>query len=203
MRPADAGQHPAGHHRQVAHQQRRVPVGGEHLRPLPAAAFEPFGEVLEAPADPGRVYIEDALANGRAAARASLSFARAGAADSDAMSGPVIARLAERVEPHTCWLTGSVSGDGGGRAVDAVVALLVTDMGARLAGVFNVVVHPDHRRRGFAAAVLVEAARAAAERGATGLYMQVTADNAPAQALYRRLGLRRLYGYHYRSARGR
>lgn len=44
------------------------------LEPLTAEAFAPFGEVLEAPAAPGRVYIEGALANRRADAKPSLSF---------------------------------------------------------------------------------------------------------------------------------
>lgn len=44
------------------------------LEPLTAEAFAPFGEVLAAPADPGRVYIETALANRRAHATPSLSF---------------------------------------------------------------------------------------------------------------------------------
>jgi ureidoglycolate lyase len=63
-------------------------------RPLTAAAFAPFGDVLEAPADTGRVYIEDALANGRPDARASLSFARTGAA----ASLPLDVRMMERHE---------------------------------------------------------------------------------------------------------
>lgn len=42
--------------------------------PLTAEAFAPFGEVLEAPAAPGRTYIERALANLRPHARPSLSF---------------------------------------------------------------------------------------------------------------------------------
>jgi ureidoglycolate lyase len=44
------------------------------LEPLTAEAFAPFGDVLAAPADPGRVYIEAALDNRRAHARPSLSF---------------------------------------------------------------------------------------------------------------------------------
>ncbi len=42
-------------------------------RPLTTAAFAPYGEVLEAPGDAGRIYIERALANGRADAKPSLS----------------------------------------------------------------------------------------------------------------------------------
>ena len=43
-------------------------------QPLTAEAFAPFGEVLEAPARPGRNYIEGALANLRPQALPSLSF---------------------------------------------------------------------------------------------------------------------------------
>jgi ureidoglycolate lyase len=43
-------------------------------RPLTAEAFAPFGEVLEAPAGPGRAYFDSALANRRPAASPSLSI---------------------------------------------------------------------------------------------------------------------------------
>lgn len=46
------------------------------LEPLDAAAFAPFGEVLTPPADGGRCYFEQALANHRAQAWPSLSLAR-------------------------------------------------------------------------------------------------------------------------------
>jgi ureidoglycolate lyase len=62
--------------------------------PLTAAAFAPFGEVLEAPQAAGRVYVEDALANGRFEARPSLSFARTG----PAAALPLEVRLMERHE---------------------------------------------------------------------------------------------------------
>jgi len=44
--------------------------------PLEAAAFAPFGALLEAPPAPGRSYFDAQLANRRAAAHASLSIAR-------------------------------------------------------------------------------------------------------------------------------
>jgi hypothetical protein len=43
--------------------------------PLTAEAFKPFGAVLEGPPVPGRVYLSDTLANGRAHAPVSLSVA--------------------------------------------------------------------------------------------------------------------------------
>ncbi len=42
--------------------------------PLTAEAFAPFGEVLAAPAAPGRVHVEGALANRRPHAKPSLYF---------------------------------------------------------------------------------------------------------------------------------
>jgi ureidoglycolate lyase len=44
--------------------------------PLTAAAFEPFGEVMETPPEFQRVYFERALANGRTAAHPSFSMWR-------------------------------------------------------------------------------------------------------------------------------
>lgn len=43
-------------------------------RPLTAEAFAPYGEVLSAPAEAGRVYFENSLGNGRPVARPSLSM---------------------------------------------------------------------------------------------------------------------------------
>ncbi len=45
--------------------------------PLTASAFAPFGQVIERPADFGRIYFSDALANGRAGAKGSLSMSMA------------------------------------------------------------------------------------------------------------------------------
>jgi ureidoglycolate lyase len=59
---------------------------------LTASAFAPYGEVLELPAAAGRSYFEDALANGRPAARPSLSLSRV----MPAPAGPVTARVMER-----------------------------------------------------------------------------------------------------------
>jgi ureidoglycolate lyase len=44
--------------------------------PLTAKAFEPYGCVLEGPAGPGRVYLQDTLASARPDARISLSMVR-------------------------------------------------------------------------------------------------------------------------------
>ena len=65
-------------------------------------------------------------------------------------------------------------------------------------GVMAVEVAPDHRRRGYAAAVTAALWRWGAEEGAVGTYLQVAADNAAAIALYERLGYWRHHDYRYR-----
>jgi N-acetylglutamate synthase len=63
----------------------------------------------------------------------------------------------------------------------------------------SVVAHPRLRGRGHARRLLTALLAWGAERGAQGVCLQVAADNAPALALYRSLGLRNeLYRYHYR-----
>ena len=69
-------------------------------------------------------------------------------------------------------------------------------------GVTAVTVDADHRRRGLAGAVMAALRRWAAERGAHSVYLQVTADNAPALALYRRSGFIEHHRYHYRRRPG-
>jgi GNAT superfamily N-acetyltransferase len=65
-------------------------------------------------------------------------------------------------------------------------------------GVTAVTVAEEHRRRGLATAVMAALQGWAAERGAHSVYLQVTADNAPARALYRRAGFIEHHRYHYR-----
>jgi ribosomal protein S18 acetylase RimI-like enzyme len=55
-----------------------------------------------------------------------------------------------------------------------------------------------YRRRGLATALLHALAAWGQKCGASRAYLQVMQDNAPAQALYERVGFRTLYGYHYR-----
>ena len=62
-----------------------------------------------------------------------------------------------------------------------------------------VVTDPDWRGQGLAGQTIAALMAWGAGLGARAAGLQVQADNAPAQALYRRLGLaRELYRYHYR-----
>jgi GNAT superfamily N-acetyltransferase len=71
---------------------------------------------------------------------------------------------------------------------------------ADLAGLYDVFTAPAWRGRGLSywlcARLLVQAAEAGARIG----YLQVDAGNAPARAVYRRLGFVDAYAYHYRRA---
>ncbi|MEO9323081.1 GNAT family N-acetyltransferase [Nocardioides sp. C4-1] len=58
-------------------------------------------------------------------------------------------------------------------------------------------VSPAHRRQGLALRVMSALVGWGAERGATTAYLQVLADNAPALALYDRLGFRTHHRYRY------
>jgi GNAT superfamily N-acetyltransferase len=61
-------------------------------------------------------------------------------------------------------------------------------------------VAPRARHRGLAARLVAAAAAWAAAAGAPTLALAVTADNAPARALYARLGMDEVARYHYRIA---
>ena len=65
-------------------------------------------------------------------------------------------------------------------------------------GITALTVAEEHRRRGLATAVTAALQRWAAEQGATSAYLQVTAGNAGARELYRRLGFIEHHRYHYR-----
>ena len=69
-----------------------------------------------------------------------------------------------------------------------------------LTGLFDVVTHPEQRRRGHAAALVSSLLRAGAQAGASSAYLQVVEHNAPACAMYLALGFSELYNYWYRAA---
>ena len=67
-----------------------------------------------------------------------------------------------------------------------------------LAGLFDVVVHPDSRRQGHGRALVEGLRHRASEMGARRAYLQVLKDNATARSLYAKLGFEPLYEYWYR-----
>lgn len=79
----------------------------------------------------------------------------------------------------------------------AAVGLAVVD-GAWM-GLFDIAVAPERRRSGLAGALTAAMLAWGAAEGATGAYLQVHAENAPALALYRAFGFGEAYRYHYRT----
>lgn len=70
-----------------------------------------------------------------------------------------------------------------------------------LVGIFEMVTAPDLRRRGHGANVVRAALALAAQDGARQAYLQVMETNAPAVALYEKLGFTTAYRYTYRTKR--
>lgn len=68
------------------------------------------------------------------------------------------------------------------------------------AGITDVWVSPDRRRRRLGLVVVAELLGWAAERGVTTAYLQVRGDNAPGLALYAGLGFRTHHTYRYLAA---
>ena len=66
-------------------------------------------------------------------------------------------------------------------------------------GIFEVLSVPQARGQGLARRTLQACGAWAAAQGAARAYLQVTAGNAGAIALYRRLGLETVYRYYYRA----
>lgn len=66
-------------------------------------------------------------------------------------------------------------------------------------GIYDVFTAPAVRGKGLARLLCSQLLAEAATRGARTAYLQVEGDNAPARAVYRRLGFADGYAYHYRT----
>jgi N-acetylglutamate synthase len=105
---------------------------------------------------------------------------------------PPAARQVLRSAPWQAF--GSVRADGATLAIGRVA------VARGWAGLTAIEVDPRHRRRGLARALTAALAARAAAHGADWIYLQVEDGNAPARALYRRIGFTEHHGYHYRVA---
>lgn len=65
------------------------------------------------------------------------------------------------------------------------------------AGIFGLWVHPEHRRRGIATALVSAIAMAARDNNMPSVYLQVSGDNTGAVAFWEQLGFTRHHDYTY------
>lgn len=88
--------------------------------------------------------------------------------------------------------------ESGGNAVATAICVRDGD----LAGLFEIATEAAHRNRGYGSGIVLSALKWARLHGARIAWLQVEADNEPALAIYRKLGFRENYRYHYRCPRG-
>ena len=101
-------------------------------------------------------------------------------------------RLAASPVPYQAWVLS--------RAGEArVLACGQTATEGDLVGLYDVFTHPAVRGQGLATRLCVALLNHAWAAGARVAYLQVDAGNAPARAIYRRLGFVDAYRYHYRT----
>lgn len=86
------------------------------------------------------------------------------------------------------------------RSGEEVLAIARLSVAGGWAGLTAVEVNPAYRRQGLGAAITAAACRAAEQRGVRQVFLQVEVTNAPARALYERLGFQYSHRYQYRVA---
>lgn len=84
------------------------------------------------------------------------------------------------------------------RCDNMIVATGLAIVEGDCAGLFDIVTHEAHRRRGHARRVVEGLLRAAWELGARHAYLQVQQDNSGARTLYSQFGFEEKYLYWYR-----
>ena len=86
----------------------------------------------------------------------------------------------ELKNPLSCWLVAEED--------SAVAGYIGSQTVVDESDMMNVAVHPDHRRKGIAAALVNELVEALKKRESRCLTLEVRASNEPARALYEKLG---------------
>ncbi len=113
--------------------------------------------------------------------------------------GDALPAHARRVLVHADTVGFAAIDEGGRRVAIARGAVSDAPDGRRWVGITAVEVEPTARRRGLGTHVVAGVARWAGTNGATDVYLQVSADNAPALGTYERLGFVEHHRYHYRT----
>ncbi len=104
-------------------------------------------------------------------------------------------RSGDREEIHAVMTGSPAQRFATARADGTVVGVGRLGVSGDWAGIAAMWVDPEYRRRGLARAMMRELASAAPDLGASRLHLQVWAHNAPALALYERIGFRRHHAY--------
>lgn len=81
---------------------------------------------------------------------------------------------------------------------DQIIGVGLGVMNEELFGLFDIVVAPEWRGKGYGKALVGGMMAWGQANGATTAYLQVTGQNTIAQNLYRQLGFTETYYYHYR-----
>ncbi|MFX0122022.1 MAG: GNAT family N-acetyltransferase [Candidatus Hodarchaeota archaeon] len=78
-----------------------------------------------------------------------------------------------------------------------IVGIVLGVVERRYLGIMDLIVDPNHRRRGIATSLLNMAVEWAREYGCNHIFLQVVRENHNAVSLYRKLNFKRLYSYFY------
>ena len=115
---------------------------------------------------------------------------------------PAVMELERATFPADAWTEGMMRGELADqpRTRHYVVAMIGDEIvgyaGLAAAGdqadVQTIAVRAEHRRRGIGRALLTELLDEAARRGAERVFLEVRADNPPAQTMYERFGFERI-----------
>lgn len=155
--------------------QAAIDLGLTHLEEMPGMVLRP-GELNDA--------------------RAEIQIADVGAEEIDATNELLAMSFGAPKDVLDLFSTGVASIEEAawyiGRAHDEIVATAIGFTVGDATGIFNVATHPEHRGRGFGAALTSHAVRDGFEKGASFAYLQ---SSGMGHSVYRALGFRDVERY--------
>lgn len=122
------------------------------------------------------------------------AFAAIGGTRPEAVTPLALARLGGALQRIAVCRVTLVAEDRNGRPLGVVLGVAERDM----LGIYDLAVAPDARRQGLGERLVRATMARGAALGCRLAWLQVTAENGPARALYRRMGFGDGYAYHYR-----